>query len=157
LMWNYYELATDRTEKAIAELKSEVNSGKLHPMDAKMKLGEEVVSVFHGAEAGRKAAENFQRVFRDREAPTEVPVQKLACGPPTKVSTLLVVGNLAPSRSEAERLIKQGAVEVDGKRVIDVKQVIDVGTPCEFLIRAGKTKFKRFIFLVPNDPSSEKL
>jgi tyrosyl-tRNA synthetase len=157
LMWNYYELATDRTEKAIAELKSEVNSGKLHPMDAKMKLGEEVVSVFHGAEAGRKAAENFQRVFRDREAPTEVPVQKLACGPPTKVSTLLVVGNLAPSRSEAERLIKHGAVEVDGKRVIDVKHVIDVGTPCEFLIRAGKTKFKRFIFLVPNDPSSEKL
>src|SRR6266849_3067837 len=81
LMWSYYELVTDRTEKEIVELKSEVASGKLHPMDAKMKLGEEVVSVFQGAEAGCKAAENFQRVFRDRQAPAEAPVHKIARGP----------------------------------------------------------------------------
>src|SRR5258705_3866735 len=55
LMWSYYELVTDRSEKEIAELKSEVASGKLHPMDAKMKLGQEVVAVFPGAEAGRQA------------------------------------------------------------------------------------------------------
>src|SRR5260370_3317502 len=73
LMWSYYQLVTDRTEKEIAELKNGVAAGELHPMDAKMKLAEEVVSVFQGVEAGRKAAENFQRVFRDRQAPTESP------------------------------------------------------------------------------------
>ena len=56
LMWSYYELVSDCTEKEIAKLKSEVASGELHPMDAKMKLGEEVVAVFQGPEAGRKAA-----------------------------------------------------------------------------------------------------
>src|SRR5258708_24929473 len=81
LMWNYYELATDRTEKEIAALKIEVSSGKLHPMDAKMKLGEEVVPTFHGAEAGRKAAENFQRVFRDRQAPAELRRAKFVRAP----------------------------------------------------------------------------
>src|SRR6266436_3684468 len=72
LMWSYYELVTDRTGKEIADLKSEVDRGKLHAMEAKMKLAEEVVGVFQGAEAGRKAAENFQRVFRDRQAPAEM-------------------------------------------------------------------------------------
>src|SRR5580704_3810921 len=79
LMWSYYELVTDRTATEIAELKQEVASGKLHPMDAKMRLAEEVVTGFHGAEAGRKAAENFQRVFRDRQAPeemTEIPLRR---------------------------------------------------------------------------------
>src|SRR6201987_5581501 len=75
LMWNYYALVTDRSATEIANMKEEVASGRLHPMDAKMKLGEEVVSTFHGAEAAGKAAENFQRVFRDRQAPAEAPVQ----------------------------------------------------------------------------------
>src|SRR4029077_11231386 len=77
LMWSYYELVTDRTPEEIAALKSEVSSGKLHPMEAKMKLATEVVSGFQGEDAGKKAAENFQRVFRDREAPVEVPVKKI--------------------------------------------------------------------------------
>src|ERR1041385_4345437 len=58
LMWNYYELATDLAAPEIARLKSEVASGQLHPMDAKMKLGTEIVATFHGAEAGRKAADH---------------------------------------------------------------------------------------------------
>src|SRR5271166_5062050 len=72
LMWSYYELVTDRTPQQIAALKQEVSSGALHPMDAKMRLAEEVVSCFHGPDPARKAAENFQRVFRDRQAPEEM-------------------------------------------------------------------------------------
>src|SRR3981081_3854434 len=62
LMWSYYELLTDRTPQEIAELKEEVSGGKLHPMDAKMRLAQEVITGFHGDDAARKAAENFQRV-----------------------------------------------------------------------------------------------
>jgi len=145
LMWNYYELVTDRTPQEIVELKDEVQSGKLHPMDAKMRLAEEVVSDFQGAEAGRKAAETFQRVFRERQAPEEAPVQKIARGPAKKLTALLVEWKLAPSKSEAERLIKQRGVEIDGVCVEDPRKELDLSTPAEFLMRAGKKKFLRVV------------
>ncbi|MGB7847974.1 MAG: tyrosine--tRNA ligase [Candidatus Acidiferrum sp.] len=145
LMWSYYELVTDRTPQEIVELKKEVQDGKLHPMDAKMRLAEEVVSGFQGSVAGKKAAENFQRVFRDRQAPEESPVKRLARSGPTRVSTLLFICDLVPSRSEAERLIKQKAVEIDGVTIEDPRREVDLGKPTELLIRAGKKKFVRVI------------
>ena len=145
LMWSYYELVTDHTPEEIAALKAEVSSGKLHPMDAKMKLATEVVSDFQGAEAGKKATENFQRVFRDREAPVEVPVTKIPRGPAKKLIALLVELNLAPSKSEAERLIKQKGVEINQAPVEDFRKELDLSQPSEFLIRAGKKKFIRLV------------
>jgi len=145
LMWAYYELVTDRTPQEIDALKTEVSSGKLHPMDAKMRLASEVVSGFHGGDAGKKAADNFQRVFRDREAPAEAPVKKIPRGPAKKLTTLLVELSLAPSKSEAERLIKQGGVEINETRVDDFRKDIDFSAPSEFLLRAGKKKFLRIV------------
>src|SRR5713101_1957211 len=72
LMWSYYELVTDRTPQQIVALRKEVSSGALHPMDAKMQLAQEVISGFHGQAAAGKAAENFQRVFRDRQNPEQI-------------------------------------------------------------------------------------
>jgi tyrosyl-tRNA synthetase len=145
LMWTYYELATDRTPHQITALKQEVSSGALHPMDAKMRLAEEIVSGFHGPDPARKAAENFQRVFRDRQSPSDVPVHKLPIGPPKKLIALLVELKLAPSKSEAERLIKQGGVELNESRVEDPRADLDLSHPSEFLLRAGKKKFLRVI------------
>jgi tyrosyl-tRNA synthetase len=145
LMWSYYELVTDRTPHEIAGLKKEVHDGKLHPMDAKMRLAEEVVSGFQGDQAGRKAAENFQRVFRERRAPEEAPVEKLPVGPPKKLTALLVALKLVGSKSEAERLIKQRGVEIDETCVEDARKEIDLSKPGEFLLRAGKKKFVRVV------------
>ena len=145
LMWSYYELLTDRTPQEIAALKHEVAGGKLHPMDAKMRLAEEVISGFHGQAPARKAAENFQRVFRDRQAPAEAPVVKLPKGPAKKLTTLLVELKLVDSKSEAERLVKQGGVEIDEVRVDDPRRDVDLSKPAEFLLRAGKKKFLRII------------
>ena len=145
LMWSYYELVTDRTPLEIAELKKEVEEGKLHPMDAKMRLAEEVVGGFQGAEAGRKAAENFQRVFRERRAPEEAPVEKLPVGPAKKLTALLVELKLVASKSEAERLIKQRGVEINEACVEDARKEIDLSKPQEFLLRAGKKKFVRVV------------
>jgi tyrosyl-tRNA synthetase len=145
LMWSYYELVTDRTAREIGELKKQVQDGKLHPMDAKMRLAEEVVSGFHGDRAGQKAAENFQRVFRERRAPEEPPVQNLPLGPAKKLTALLVELKLAASKSEAERLIKQRGVEIDEACVEDERKEIDLSKPVEFLLRAGKKKFVRVV------------
>jgi tyrosyl-tRNA synthetase len=145
LMWSFYELVTDRTPQEIAVLRKGVSGGALHPMDLKMKLAQEVIADFHGEDAARKAAENFQRVFRDRQAPEESPVIKLPKGPAKKLTTLLVELNLAPSKAEAERLIKQKAVEIDAVTIEDPRKEIDLSKPLEFLLRAGKKKFVRVL------------
>ena len=143
LMWSYYELLTDRAPKEIAALQKETSSGALHPMDAKMRLAQEVIADFHSKEAARKAADNFQRVFRDRQVPEEAPIVKVQKGPPKKLTALLVDLKLAPSKAEAERLIKQKAVEIDGATIEDPRKEIDLGKQTGFLIRAGKKKFVR--------------
>ena len=116
LMWTYYELVTDRTPAEIVALKKEVSAGALHPMDAKMQLAQEVIAGFQGKDAARNAAENFQRIFRDRQPPEEAPLKKVPLGPPKKLTALLVELRLVPSKSEAIRLIEQGGVEIDGAR-----------------------------------------
>ena len=145
LMWSYYELVTDRTPEEIAKLKSDVTSGTTHPMDVKMLLAQEVVSGFHGEAAARKASEMFQRVFRDRQAPEEAPVKNLTAGAPQTIKVLLTTLGLASSVSEAERLVKQGAVEIDGQRVDDPRKEVDLNKSREFLLRAGKKKFVRVV------------
>jgi len=145
LMWSYYELVTDRTPAEIAALKGEVASGRLHPMDAKMRLAKEVITDFHGADAGEKAADNFQRVFRDRQAPAEMPVRKLPVGEVRKLAALLVELKVVESKSEAERLIKQGGVEVDGVRVDDPRKEMPTNKRGEFSLRAGKKKFLKVV------------
>ena len=145
LMWSYYELLTDFTPPVIVRLREEVRTGVLHPMDAKMQLAHVIIAGFHGEEAVQKARNEFQRVFRDRQAPEEASRHVLPRGGAKKLSALLVELKLAPSRSEAERLMKQGGVEIDGERAGDVKKEIDLSASREFLLRAGKKKFLRIV------------
>ncbi len=163
LMWSYYELVTDRTPQEIAALKSEVASGKLHPMDAKMKLATEVVSGFHGSDAGKKAAENFQRVFRDREAPAEMQEIRLkrrpdgfletqtreaalqVISPSPKWPQLLKYLSLAESVSLAARVIEQAGFEVNGKVLKDPMAKLDTTVDASYEVRVGKKKFVRLV------------
>jgi tyrosyl-tRNA synthetase len=145
LMWSYYDLLTDFGPPVIVRLKEEVRAGELHPMNAKMQLAHNVIAGFHGEEAARKASDEFRRVFRDRQAPEEAPVRKLPLGGPKRIAALLVELGLVPSRSEAERLMKQGGVEIDGERASDVKKELDLSKSGEFLLRAGKKKFLRLV------------
>jgi tyrosyl-tRNA synthetase len=145
LMWSYWELLTDRQARDVAALRKRVEDGSAHPMDVKMDLAKEIIAGFHGVAAAQKAAEEFQRIFRERQAPEEAPVRTIPRGPARKLSALFVEFKLAPSRSEAERLIKQGGVEIDGARVEDVRQELDCSKPGEFLLRVGKKKFLRVI------------
>jgi len=143
MMWAYWELVTGRSEADIARLREEVAQGKVHPMEAKMSLAETIVAAFHSAAAARRASEEFLRVFRRRQAPAEAALHALPVGPPEPVVRILVATNTAPSRSEAERLIKQGAVEIDGQRITDPKATLDRSRRGEHLLRVGKKAFRR--------------
>ena len=174
LMWSYYELVTDRMPQEIAALKGEVAGGALHPMDAKMRLAQEVIADFHGEEAAHKAAENFQRIFRDRQAPTSMSEIVIKPNPthlaiqflfdgrlvrtmdPRGLSTrqekwsrLLSTLELVPSTSEAERLIKQGGFEIDGKTLSDPTSKLDFTKPSSREIRVGKKSFFRITVVCP--------
>jgi tyrosyl-tRNA synthetase len=145
LMWSYYELVTDRTPAEIAALKGEVAGGALHPMDAKMRLAREVIADFHGTDAAEKAAENFQRVFRDRQAPAEMPVVTLPQSEIKQLNAFLVERKLVDSKSEADRVIKQGGVEVDGVRVEDPRKIMPTYKVGEFTLKVGKKKFLKVV------------
>jgi tyrosyl-tRNA synthetase len=145
LMWSYYDLLTDFGPHAILRLREEVRTGTMHPKKAKMELAHNIVAGFHGEDAARQAGQEWDRIFSKREAPEAAPEHKLVRGQPKRLSALLLELNMAASRSEAERLIKQGGVEIDGQRVDDVKHEVELSKPIEFLLRAGKKKFLRII------------
>jgi tyrosyl-tRNA synthetase len=149
LMWKYIELLTD---KSVLALQDNVKRGTMHPFDVKIDMATTIVGDFHGSLAALEAAQEFRRVYRDRETPTDVRVQKLACGPPTRLWTIVRISELAPSRSEAERLIKQKAVEIDGVVIDDPRKEIDVTKPTSFLLRVGKKDFVRFVVELPRQP-----
>ncbi len=145
LMWSYYDLLTDLTAEDIGGFRENVRAGRRHPMEQKMDLAHWIVEEFQGTDAANKARAEFQRVFRERESPEEAPVRKLSQARARRLTGLLVELKLVPSRSEAERLIKQGGVEIDGIRVDDVKKEVDFSKPGEFLLRSGKKKFLRVV------------
>jgi tyrosyl-tRNA synthetase len=144
MMWPYYELLTDFPSPAIVQLREEVNMGVLHPMDAKMQLAHTIIAGFHDEEAAKKAAEQFRLVFRDRQAPTEIPEMRLGWGTRPLFAILTETG-LAASRSEAERLIKQGAVEANGQIEKDVKKMIVLNPGEMVALRVGRKRFLRVI------------
>jgi tyrosyl-tRNA synthetase len=143
LMWSYWELLTDLPAEGVARLREQVRAGRPHPMDAKMGLATRIVADFHGEEAAKKAAEEFRRIFRERQAPTEMATFLLDPSGKEKLSKKLLFWADLPSRAEAERLMKQGAVEVDGQVVTDPAYEIDLNQPREFTVRVGKHKFLR--------------
>ncbi|MGB9068124.1 MAG: tyrosine--tRNA ligase [Candidatus Acidiferrales bacterium] len=145
LMWSYYDLLTDFGPDAVLRLREEVRTGTLHPKKAKMELAHNIVAGFHGEDATRKAGQEWDRIFSKREAPEAAPEYKLVRGQAKRLSTLLLELNMAASRSGAERLIKQGGVEIDGQRIDNVKHEVELSKPIEFLLRAGKKKFLRIV------------
>ncbi|HTC63800.1 MAG TPA: tyrosine--tRNA ligase [Candidatus Saccharimonadales bacterium] len=169
MMWPYFDLVTDRTPEQIAELAAEVKAGTKHPMDVKMSLAQEIISGFHGEAAAEKAASEFQRVFRDREAPDELQEIRIkdfggrfraeweigviqhsnflsaSSTGIEKWNRLLHELEQAPSASEAERIIKGRGFEIDGKVVSDPSAKCDLSRPCVYKLKIGKKKFLRIV------------
>jgi tyrosyl-tRNA synthetase len=144
-MWIYYDLLTDLSAREIANLRKNVAAGKVHPIEAKMELARKIVTDFHGEDAGQRAAEEFDRIFRKRQAPTEWQVWAVPATGKEKLARRLVEWAKLPSKAEAERMIKQGAVELDGCVLSDPAYEIDLSQPREYTLRVGKKTFVRVV------------
>ena len=132
------------TPAQIDELLQAVEQGVVHPMEAKKKLAWEIVSIFDGDEAADKAAAHFAQVHQQRRLPDEMPTYTLTG--PTNVVEIIFDTGMARSKSEARRLVKQGAVKLDGGRVASIETEIKVED--ERVLQVGK---RRFLRLVPGD------
>jgi tyrosyl-tRNA synthetase len=145
LMWRYYELLTDLSPHEIGEMRDSAARGEKNPRDLKAELARRIIADFHSEADAQAASDEFDMMFRERQAPAEIPLAELPAGP-VRLVKLLAAQGLAPSVSEAQRLISQGSVRVGGERVSDLKQELAPGQGEEVLIQIGKRKFLRVRF-----------
>jgi len=151
LIVDYFELMTEVPEQEIAEFKEQLKTCSINPMNLKKRLAHEIVRQFHGQQAADKAQEHFTQVFQKREIPKETrtvelhgvsrPSGKLEIEVQRDITSLLVETGLAKSRSEANRLLAQGAIEVDGEKVSTSLVSLKDGS----IIKVGKRRFLRMV------------
>lgn len=149
LMWRYFELLSFRPLKEIAELRAAIAGGR-NPRDVKFELAKEIVGRFHGVEAAERAQAEFIARFSQKSLPSDLPLQAIISGDPageTLVAALKAAG-LASSNSEAVRKLAEGAVRVDGEKVIDRTVRLAVGTEC--ILQVGPRRFARVKIEKPN-------
>ena len=137
----FFQLATRYLPSQIQEIKDALAGSARHPRDVKMELAREIVSIFHSDAAVMEAEEHFKRVFQEREAPQDMP--ELAVSEPVNIVALIAQAGLAPSKSEARRLVEQRGVKLDGQTVESVDAVIEVAAPR--VLQVGKRKFLRLV------------
>jgi len=139
LMWKYFDLLSFRPESELAALKREVEAGR-NPKDAKVMLAKEITARFHSAAAADAAEQDFMN--RARGGVPDKIDEVVLTGAPLAIGTLLKQAGLAPSTSEALRLVEQGGVRVDGAVIGDKSLKIGAGT---FVVQIGKRKFARIV------------
>jgi tyrosyl-tRNA synthetase len=132
LMWKYWELLTDLSLSGIAALKQR------EPMGVKMELAGRIVADFHSQADAAQALDDFNREVRQGAEPVDIETMEYGTAGDLRIPQMLTTAGLAPTRTEAERLIKSGAVEIDGVRA----GIVFHAEPGTYTVRAGK-KWKR--------------
>jgi len=142
LMWRYFELLSFRSLSDIEQLKQQVTDGR-NPRDVKFELADEIISRFHDKEAAIKAQAAFIARFQKGAIPDEMPEHELFAEQESGIplTILLKQCGLTPSTSDAIRMIKQGAVKIDGEKVSDSRLLINKNTKAVYQV--GKRKFAR--------------
>jgi len=147
LIFKYFRLLTPLSEEEIALREKALKEGKLHPKEAKKELARQIVTLYWGKDSAEEEEKRFEAVFSRREIPEELPCFFLD---PAKIKEgrvwivrLLQLTGMVQSRSEARRLILQGGVRWDGKKVKDVN--LEVHLDDEHILQVGKRKFLKII------------
>lgn len=143
LMEHWFRLATELTPTEIDDLVKGSQDGSVHPRDAKRLLARSITELYWDADAAREAEAGFDRVFVRHLAPEQVDELGLPPGDPIHLSTVLRDAGLVGSSSEARRLLKQGAISIDGTRVQDESVARNVLV--DAVVQIGKRRFVRFV------------
>ena len=140
LMWRYYELLSFRDLKEIATFKKEVENGR-NPKEIKVLLAKELTARFHSAKAAEEAATEFEARFKAGVLPDDMPQITLLLKDGALLSQILKNAQLVASTSEAQRMIQQGAVKINGEKVAENVTISE----SEIVAQVGKRKFARIL------------
>ena len=143
VMSDWYRLAAGATDEEIESLEEGLSDGSLHPGEAKRELGRQVVARHHNAEASLEAEAAFDRLFRSHEVPDDVEVHTISAVGEISLPALLCDTGLVASRSEGRRMIKQGAVKINGDRVN--AEFVDSSDLIDSVVQVGKRRFVRIV------------
>jgi tyrosyl-tRNA synthetase len=143
LMPQWYRLAAGAPPDEVSAIEAGLADGSLHPGASKRELARRIVDRYWGEGAGATAEASFDRLFREKEAPEDVPEHPLGPAGDIWLPGLLVEAGLAPSNAEARRLIAQGAVKVGGERLVEEDVSHDVLEG--HVVQVGKRRFVRFV------------
>ncbi|MGC9337101.1 MAG: tyrosine--tRNA ligase [Candidatus Cloacimonadia bacterium] len=135
---NYFKLATNLSLEEIKEIENTLNGGKENPKNIKMRLAREIVTLYDGKEAAQKAEEHFQRIFAEKKIPDKLP-EYTTNKEKYWIVKLLADAGLVKSNSEARRLITQGAVTINGKKIKDTD--VEIQVTDGMVIQVGKLRF----------------
>lgn len=138
LMWRWYELLSEKSTEEIANLKSDVASGKAHPKAVKEALALEITARYNGGAAAKEAKAEFDRVHSQNQIPTEIAEFELKAG--VWVVEALTACGLASSNSQARRDIAANAVSINQKKLSDEQLKLEAG---EYILQVGKRKFAK--------------
>lgn len=132
----YFKLTTLVPLKEIDSIAKDLQSQSVNPRDIKARLAKEVVTLYHGQDEAKKAAKEFDQIFKDKGRPSKIEEKKVSS---SNVLDVLVETKLASSKSEAKRLIEQGGIKIDNQIVKDWRKTITIKD--NMIIQAGKRKF----------------
>ena len=139
LMWRYFELLSDIATSDLKSLRAQAEHGEINPKNVKVRLGKELVARYHSEDDAEQAAREFENVFKDKKLPTDIPTLKSWGAESRWIGKVLADSRVCPSTSDAKRMIKQGAVSVDGEKVTDENLALNGNQ--EYLIKVGKKRF----------------
>ena len=142
-MPSYFKLATRYTPDRISAVERGLNDGSLHPRDVKMELAREIVGIFYNAEAAGRAEEHFRTVFQQREQPPDM--ETFAVTGAQTVVDIMAAAGLTKSKNEGRRLVAEGGVSLDGRKVTDPFEPVKVDSPDGVVLRVGKRRFVRLV------------
>jgi len=142
LMWRYFELLSFQSLEAIEALKTEMQAGK-NPRDIKFLLCEEIITRFHDKASADAAKADFIQRFQKNAMPDEMPEFTVSLDEGLAIANLAKAAGVCQSTSEAMRMVKQGAVKINGEKVSDPKLVVQSAE--DFVLQVGKRKFVKVI------------
>ena len=142
-MPEWFALAAAWSPSAVEDLTSGLAAGQLHPGETKRLLAREIISLFHSDDAAVAAEAAFDRVFKEHGVPDDIPEFGLPSGADLTLPTILQTAGVVASRSEARRLIRSGAVRINGERVAD--ETLDISDMIDPVIQVGKRRFLRIV------------
>jgi len=142
LIYTYFELATDVSSERLSEIKNKLADNSVNPRDLKRNLAKTIVAMYYSESESIKAEEEFDKVFINKGVPDNIPEIKFETSE-MPIIELITTLNFAPSKAEARRLIQQGGVSINNKKITDFKVVIKFDT--EQILKVGKRKFAKIL------------